>query len=390
MKYFIFQGNDHDCGFTSLKMLMAHLSKDKSYLYVKKIKRKGAFTVDDICKEAALHGLKLSSYSCEDDYYDQLKTPSLTLIRGNHVVMIKKVTKKRIVFLDPEFGVTKLKKDEFFAIWTRIIIEVDSTDCMGEISKIRRSILPTKLKVLETITSVFSSAILIATFYLLNNQENAIFSLLFLFLFMGTQIIENIIINKEINFFDNEYIDPYFSRRSNQTKLSYLEYIGFKQNYFSTSRSLLSSVLVAFMITFLLCLNDFRNVFALIALVLVKILEMTLFSKSFEDKRYKIGRYEEKCFETKEMCADYAYKANSLANETAITNKLKQIVYIVLAFAFALTMMFLTGASGCNYVIFHFGLYYVGFSSYSQLIEGLSNRKEMYKSECVFFDKCNL
>lgn len=390
MNYFIFQGNEHDCGFTSLKMLMAHLTKDKSYLYVKKIRRKEVFTVDDICKEAGMHGLKLSSYSCDDDYFAKMKTPSLTLIRNNHVVMVKKVTPKKITYLDPEVGVVKTKKDDFLAIWCKIIIEVESTECMAGIGKIKRSILPTRLKILESISAVISSVILIGTFYLLNNEENAVFSLLFLLLFLVSQIVENIIINKEINFFDNEYITPYFSRRSNQTKLRYIEFIGFKQNFFANSRSLLSSVLVAFMITFLLCLNDFRNVFALIALILVKILELTLFSKSFEEKRYRIARYEKKCFESKELCPDYAYKANILANQTVTSNNLKQIIYIAIAFAFALGMMFLTGASGCNYVIFHFGLYYVGFTSYSQIITGLSNRKENYRSECVFFDKCNL
>ena len=389
MKYFIFQGNDHDCGFTSLKMLMAHLQKDKSYLYVKKIRRKDVFSVDDICKEAGMRGLKLSAYSCDEEYFNKLKSPSLTLIRGNHVVMIKKVTPKKIIYLDSEVGQVKLKKDEFIALWSKIIIEVEEND-LSKIRKTRRSILPVKLKILESVTAVISAAILIVTFYLLNNQENTIFSLLFLLLFMTAQFVENIIIHKEIDFFDSYYIEPYFSRSKNQNKLSYLEFIGFKQNYFSNSRNLLSAVLIAFMVTFLLCLNDFRNIFALLALILIKVLELTVFSKSFESKKYQIARYEKRCFKCKEQCADYAYKANLLANQTVSQNSFKQIIYIALAFFFALLMMFLTGNTGCNYVIFHFGLYYIGFNSYSQLINGLSNRKEMYKMECRFFDRCNL
>lgn len=390
MKYFIFQGNDHDCGFTSLKMLMAHLRKDKSYLYLKKIRRKDSFTVNDICKEAGMYGLLLSSYSCDDDYYDQLKTPSLTLIRSNHVVMIKKVTPKKITYLDPEIGEVKLKKDEFISIWCRIVIEIESTDCMTTMVKKRRSVLPLRLRVLEATTSLISAAILIGTFYLLNNEQNAVFSILFLLLFSAAQIIENIIIYKEINFFDFNYIEPYFSRRSNQNKLRYLEFIGFKQNYFSNSRNLLSSILVAFMITFLLCFNDFRNVFALLALILIKLLDNFIFQKPYEEKKQLITKYENLCFSNKDQCADYAGRANYLANQTVSQNSLKQIFYIAVAFAFALLMMLVTGNSGCNYVIFHFGLYYVGFNSYSQLINGLSYRKEMFKMECRFFDSCNL
>ena len=390
MKYFIFQGNDHDCGFTSLKMLMAHVRKDKSYLYMNKILKKDALTVTDIVKEAGRRGMLLGSYSCDDSYYDQLVVPSLTLIRNNHVVVIKKVTAKKITYYDPEFGKVTLKKDQFLSIWDRIIIEVESTECMCKMKRTRRSILPLRLRILESLTAVISTGILIATFYLLNNEENAIYSLLFLILFLVAQIIENIVIHKEINFFDNKYINTYFSRRMNCNKLSYLEFIGFKQNYFTNSRSLLSSSLVAFMVTFLLCFNDFRNVFALLALVLLKVLEIVLFTKSNDEKRYQIERYEEKCFTDKQMCVDFAHKANSLASQVVTENSIKQIFYIAVSFAFALGMMLFTGNSGCNYVIFHFGLYYVGFNSYSQLLNGLSNKKEMFKMECRFFNRCNL
>lgn len=390
MKYFIFQGNDHDCGFTSLKMLMAHLKKDKSFLYIERCKKKTPFSVADICKEASMHGLKLESYSCDDEYYNKLKTPSLTLIRNNHVVMVKKVTNKKITYLDPEFGEVKVKKEEFLAIWCKIVIEVIAYNHMPDLPRKRRSIISPVLRFFEAFISVFSAAILIATFYLLNNEGNAVFSIIFLLLFLSAQLVENIIIHKEINFFDNTYIEPYFSRRENQNKLSYLEFIGFKQNFFTNSRGLLSSVLVAFMITFLLCFNDFRNVFVLLSLILIKMLEMLLSSKSEDKKRYQIERYEEQCFKSKEQCSDYALKANCLANQAVSSKSFKSIIYIVISFAFALGMMFLTNNSGCNYVIFHFGLYYVGFTSYSQLLNGLSNRKESYKMECRFFDRCDL
>ena len=57
----------------------------------------------------------LSSYSCDDSYYEQLTTPSLTLIRNNHVVMLKEVGTKQVTDLDPEFGKVTVKKQEFLA-----------------------------------------------------------------------------------------------------------------------------------------------------------------------------------------------------------------------------------------------------------------------------------
>ena len=390
MKYFIFQGNDHDCGFTSLKMLLANLKKDKSFLYLKKCIKKDGLSVAELCKEARMHGLLLESYSVEEDYYDQIQTLSLTLLRNNHVVMVKKINKKKITYYDPEFGIITKKKDEFIAMWCKIVLEVKSSDCVPSLPKKRRNILPLKLRILEASAALISSAILIGVFYLLNNQQNALFSFIFIGLFLIAQIVENIIVSKEINFFDASYIKPYFSRRKNQSKLKYLEFIAYKQNFFLKTRGLLSSILVACMITFLLIFNDFRNVFVLLILLLLKSLELFVFSQDDENKKNKIEYYEEQCFSRKELCADYAFKASKLANKEASKNSLKQVLYMSVAFLFALGMMFITGNSGCNYVIFHFGLYYVAFTSYSQILNGLSNKKEMYKMECRFFDSCNL
>lgn len=390
MSYFIFQGSDHECGFASLKMLLANLKKDKSYLYINKIIDKEAFSVNDICNEAKNYGLILDSYAVDEDYFTSLKKLSLTLIRDNHVVVITNVNKKKITYLDPEIGKITLKKEQFISIWCKIVIEVEDASKIKNISKNRLSILPLKLRIFEACAAVFSAAILIVTFYLFNKEENAIFSLLFLLLFITTQLIENLIISKEINFFDKTYIERYFSNPKNQSKLSYLEFLGFKQNYFTNSRGLLSSSLVAFTITFLLCVNDFRNMFALLALILLKVLDLLCFSKSNDDRKYLIGKYEEKCFKSKKQYVEYALKANKLASQKVTENSIKQIVYITIAFAFAMVMMILTGNNGCNYVIFHFGLYYFGFNSYSQLLNGLSNNKEMKKMESRFFYTCNL
>ena len=48
MKYFIYQGNDHDCGFAALKMLLANLAKDKSYLYIPKPAKREYYTLEDL------------------------------------------------------------------------------------------------------------------------------------------------------------------------------------------------------------------------------------------------------------------------------------------------------------------------------------------------------
>ena len=80
MKYFIYQGNDHDCGFAALKMFLATLAKDKSYLYIPKPSKREYYNLNDLVDLSKTYNLNLEANGCTKDYYDHLVIPSLTLI----------------------------------------------------------------------------------------------------------------------------------------------------------------------------------------------------------------------------------------------------------------------------------------------------------------------
>mgnify|MGYP003319725412 CR=1 FL=1 len=117
MKYFIFQGNNHDCGFASLKMLLASISHDKSYLYIPKVTKREYFTVDELANIANDYGVELGQFACDDDYFTKMQCPCITLIDSNHAVLVKKVTKRNITFYDPYNGRVKLKRENFLKRW---------------------------------------------------------------------------------------------------------------------------------------------------------------------------------------------------------------------------------------------------------------------------------
>ena len=156
------------------------------------------------------------------------------------------------------------------------------------------------------------------------------------------------------------------------------------------NRQLIASVLIAFCVTFLLCFNDFRNVFVLLALILLKVLELLLFAKSDQQVKNEIADIENGSFCNISSAKDLALKANTKADSQIFKSSAKEIFYIFASFIFAVFMMFMTGNSGCNYVIFHFVMYFAGFNAYNNLLDGLSNMKETMKLERRFFDSCNL
>lgn len=390
MKYFIFQGNDHDCGFASLKMLLANLSKDKSYLYVPKPDKRENYSLEDIIKIAKDYGLELEAYSLNKQGYDELQVPCLSLIDNNHVVMIKKVRKNSIVIYDPGRGKIKMKKDEFLRRWRNIILEKSGCKNLDKIKRIRQRILPIKLNVFEAIFSLASTAILIGAFYLLNKTENMLYSLVFLLLFILSLLFEKLILYKQVYTFDSIYIPIYFGLQKNQNENKYKQFIEFKQTYFTSNRELISSITMMFLISFLLIINDTKNIFVLLAFLLIKTLGSFLFFKRRENVKNLIADEERKAIKIKEDCAYYALKANRNADQQILTYSLKTIFYVFVSFAFAFLMMSINGASGCNYVIFYFALYYTSSNSINAIVDGLSNKKETDKLERRFFDSCNL
>ena len=115
-----------------------------------------------------------------------------------------------------------------------------------------------------------------------------------------------------------------------------------------------------------------------------------MFSKSGEETKSRITELENQGFKDPTMIKEIAMEASLKADKHMFSEGIKEIFYIFLAFFFAVTMMFVTQNIGCNFVIFHFVMYYAGFVSYNQLLNNLSNRKEYNKMERRFFDSCNL
>ena len=390
MKYFIYQGSEHDCGFTALKMYLAMLAKDKSYLYIPKPSKREHHTLDELALIAQKYGVELEAHTATKSYYDSMEVPAITLIDEYHCIVVVKRTNKYITIYDPGRGKVKMAKEEFLRRWKCVLLLASHPDEVGKITKIRQHLLPPKLEICSNLISLISATFLIMTFYLLNSKENFLYSLIFISSFVLFQIIDRILLYKQVHAFDLEYIPRYFENKQNCTRQKYLEYVEYKRLFFNNRKQVIAEVLIAFCITFLLCFNDFRNAFVLLALILIKVLEVLVFSRAENDRKNSIAEIESKAFivggDTKKHCLE----ANVKADGAIFAHSVKEIFYIFACFIFAIAMMFLTGNSGCNYVIFHFVMYYAGFNAYNTMLNAISRWKDDQKAERRFFDSCNL
>jgi ABC-type bacteriocin/lantibiotic exporter with double-glycine peptidase domain len=101
MRYFTYQGNDYDCGFASLKMLLCYAHKTPKYLRLAKPEEKRSrYSYRDLLDIAARHGVVLTAYKLIDkgEIKKQKKWPilaSLTSENGSlHLILLRRIGKK--------------------------------------------------------------------------------------------------------------------------------------------------------------------------------------------------------------------------------------------------------------------------------------------------------
>ena len=85
-----------DCGFACLKMLLAHFSKNRRYLYLPNSKLEGKYSFLDLVNFGRKYGLVLKGFYVEDSSVLQNFLPCIISIRKNeitHFCILYKIVK---------------------------------------------------------------------------------------------------------------------------------------------------------------------------------------------------------------------------------------------------------------------------------------------------------
>ena len=108
--YFISQLGESDCGFTCLKMILAHLHKDRNYLYLPgEANKEYSFKdLQDIAEKYHVEAHGVRPANLQEVAKAKKSWPLLTNIKlkkgQRHSVIIKKVTKNKVHYFDPALG----------------------------------------------------------------------------------------------------------------------------------------------------------------------------------------------------------------------------------------------------------------------------------------------
>lgn len=390
MTYVCYQGNDHDCGFAALKMLMANRCKNKSYLYIKKPSKKRSYTFQDLIRLARSYGFVLSSFYMPPEDVKSISSCSLVQLKNNHAVYIIKVGKKRITYFDPGEGKICVSHSEFAKIFSGYLIECTNSKDAREVDSKKPRMLSPWMDALHYVIIAVIFGMLMAGIYLIQDNSSIIITMLFLLGFAIAELVENWYILKELKYFDNKYLSIFFSRSFNQNMDGYRFYTEYKSKYFIVSKLLLSSMIMITAFSVLLCLNDYRNVFAFLILLLIRMLDSILLSKKERKDIKTIDGIEATMFDSKTTLMRSLQRANDLSGRVALGLSLKKIAYLFISLCLSLGMMIVTGIVSTNFIIFHFGIYFLMSESMGNVVSFFSNSTDRKLKRARFLDLCDL
>ncbi|MBE6133541.1 MAG: hypothetical protein E7178_02605 [Erysipelotrichaceae bacterium] len=129
--FYVLQDDNYDCGFACLKSLLASLNHDHNYLYLPNPKvEKEAYSFYELMEYAEKLGFTLSSYFVKDKENLSLAKNEPIMVSAFkegkvHMLLLYKVNKKYVYYLDPAVGKKKMKKDIFISLWDGKVLKID-------------------------------------------------------------------------------------------------------------------------------------------------------------------------------------------------------------------------------------------------------------------------
>ncbi|MDD4154298.1 MAG: cysteine peptidase family C39 domain-containing protein, partial [Bacilli bacterium] len=142
MRYFAFQGNDYDCGFASVKMLLCHAHRSARFLQLAKPpNHRDRYSYRDLLDIAQQNGVTLVAYKLIDkeEISKLRKFPILLSLKNAnnslHLVLLRKIRGQRVYYDDPRQGQSVMNYDDFINRWDGSFMQISKVVKVRNLNK---------------------------------------------------------------------------------------------------------------------------------------------------------------------------------------------------------------------------------------------------------------
>lgn len=386
MKYFIPQIDQTDCGFACLKMLIAHLYEDERALFIKQDENHGPYNMKEIKEKGEVYGISLTGIEVTDKKsIKEMRFPFLAILKKKndlyHYVLVTKVKWGSVYYSDPSIGECSTSFKNFFSLWTGNSLIVEDferkdVEFQGDLTK------TAKKNVFTIVFQVLSALFLGVGVYFIDEKTMIYIPLLFLTLSLVSEIILRILLVKQMEKMDDEFVLGLDADRKKLYQL-YERYEDYKKKSLSSKMNFIFTFLVILFISAITLINNIYNAFVVLIPLIIAIIDVKFVDDDLKQKDEVI------CLEEKEIVGmrnidsfkKQIEKIHLRGYKVARLMLVKKYIYAGLIAIVALLTTVFNETFSLPYVIFYFAIGYMLFEQYVNFMKYPETEKELLKSK---------
>ena len=386
MKYFIPQIDQTDCGFACLKMLIAHLYEDEKALYIKQDENHGPYTMLQIKEKGEVYGISLQGIEVTDkSSIKEMCFPFIAILKKKndvfHYVLVTKVKWGSVYYSDPAEGESSTTLKNFFSLWVgnALIIEdfeKKDVEFQGDLTKsVKKSVLPI---IFQALSAIFLGI----GIYFIDEKTKIYIPLLFLVLSFISEIVLRVLLVKQMEKMDDEFVLGLDADRKRLFQL-YERYEDYKKKSLSSKMNFLFTFLVILFIAAITLLNNIYNVFVVLLPLLLAIIDVKFVDGELKLRDEVIGIEEREIAGMRNIdnFKKHIEKIHIRGYKVARLMLVKKYIYAGLIAIVALLTTVFNETFSLPYVIFYFAIGYMLFEQYANCMKYPDAEKELLKSK---------
>ncbi len=359
--YYVRQLHETDCGFASLKMLLANVFKDKRFLYLKQDLLKERYSYYELINIAKkynlfLSGLKFNNPNELKKYPNKIFLATIKINSLNHLVMVKKC-RRGLKIYDPLMGRYHISYKKFFKIWDKTILSIyhhkennlKDDDLLAYKTNNKASLVVNII--IRSLTIINS---VLGLYFI--SYDNYLY--VGLGLLLGAVVCEvlyrliNIYILKNM---DNHLSDNFMIKDGYHKKF-FIDFNAYKKDGLTLYPNLFFNVLMCGVIIFIFVLNDISNLYGLMFAIIVGFINYGLIRPLYIKKENNI-LIKEKHLLDKPYELDNLKVLSNHSYKVASSYILIQTLFSILIISLVVVMSYLNSNLDISYIIFYsFGI----------------------------------
>ncbi|MCQ2786867.1 MAG: cysteine peptidase family C39 domain-containing protein [Bacilli bacterium] len=298
MKDFVYQINQNECGYASLKMLLAIVLKDSSYLFLPHHEDKNhQYDLLELKEIAKANGVLLAGYVINNQHdLLNLKTPFImvrTLANGGkHAVVVKKIYKGFATIYDPALGKKTVSTKKYFALNHNVeVLSVESHSFVSRTFDIR-PLLTNKERAKNITCEVLAIMCYFFAAYFLGKEMDMIIPLvlmvvgaLFAIIFKGVSI-------STMKRFDEEFIEFTYSNNLVKREENYRLMHKTKSGLLNSTSNMILTLSSSLLINIILILQNIVAVYIIISSLVLVLIDAAFIDPWIKNKSYDLEELE--------------------------------------------------------------------------------------------------